>query len=114
VSIGGRGGQWASHSTGGDDTVLERRGVTVLPDFWLNSGGVIVSYFERLKNLSHVRFGRLARRMDERRGKAIVRALLSFDDAPLQEAQTAAEGLPHGEADEWTEPDAARLIDFVL
>lgn len=47
----------------------------MLPDLYLNAGGVIVSYFEWLKNLSSVRFGRLNRRFDERRGKAIVDAL---------------------------------------
>lgn len=47
----------------------------VLPDLYLNAGGVIVSYFEWLKNLANVRFGRLNRRFDERRGHAIVDAL---------------------------------------
>ena len=37
----------------------------VLPDAFLNAGGVTVSYFEWLKNLSHVRFGRMSKRFDE-------------------------------------------------
>ncbi|KAJ8325464.1 hypothetical protein BDV3_001281 [Batrachochytrium dendrobatidis] len=45
--------------------VLIQRGIPVLPDLLMNAGGVTVSYFEWLKNLSHVRFGRMNKRWDE-------------------------------------------------
>jgi glutamate dehydrogenase (NAD(P)+) len=47
------------------EALLIARGVLILPDVWLNAGGVIVSYFEWLKNLSHVRFGRMQKRYEE-------------------------------------------------
>jgi len=49
------------------DEILNRRGITVLPDILVNAGGVIVSYFEWVRNLSHIRFGRLEKRYDELR-----------------------------------------------
>jgi len=44
---------------------LFKNGTLVVPDIYLNAGGVIVSYFEWLKNLSHVRFGRMSKRFEE-------------------------------------------------
>ncbi len=47
------------------DEVLLSNGVMILPDVYLNAGGVTVSYFEWLRNLSHVRFGRMSRRFEQ-------------------------------------------------
>ncbi len=61
--------------TFGADEILRERGVVVLPDAFANAGGVTVSYFEWIKNLSHIRFGRMGRRFDEWRGQRVVDAL---------------------------------------
>jgi glutamate dehydrogenase (NAD(P)+) len=47
------------------DEVFAKKGILVIPDMYLNAGGVTVSYFEWLKNLSHVRYGRLEKRFTE-------------------------------------------------
>ena len=57
------------------DDVLRQRGALILPDLWLNAGGVIVSYFEWVKNLSHVRFGRMQKRYEEGAARRLLEAM---------------------------------------
>ena len=57
------------------DKILQERGIEILPDAYCNAGGVVVSYFEWIRNLNHVRFGRLERRFHEARGEQIIEAI---------------------------------------
>ena len=61
--------------TAGADALLRERGVVIIPDMYANAGGVTVSYFEWVKNLSHIRFGRMERRREESRNQLIVNEL---------------------------------------
>jgi glutamate dehydrogenase (NAD(P)+) len=65
------------------DEILRRKGVVILPDIYVNAGGVTVSYFEWIKNLSHIRFGRLGRRFEEWKGQQLVSALESVLERQL-------------------------------
>jgi len=57
------------------DEMLRSQGKVILPDVFLNAGGVTVSYFEWIKNISHIGFGRMERRFDETRGAQIIEAI---------------------------------------
>lgn len=59
----------------GADELLNKRGVIVIPDAYANAGGVTVSYFEWIRNISHIRFGRMQRRHDEKRGLQVMKML---------------------------------------
>ena len=56
----------------GEEILLEK-GVIIIPDVFLNAGGVTVSYFEWLKNLSHMRFGRMEKRFNQRTNSQIIK-----------------------------------------
>jgi glutamate dehydrogenase (NAD(P)+) len=68
------------------EAILRDRGVMVIPDLYANSGGVTASYFEWLKNLSHVRFGRMQKRLEERGQAGVLRAIEKLTGKALSEA----------------------------
>lgn len=78
------------------DTLLQHKGVMVIPDVYLNAGGVTVSYFEWLRNLQHVRFGRMSRRFEQSMQTKMVQAIeqmlgKKFDSALMNEVIHGAE-----------------------
>jgi glutamate dehydrogenase (NAD(P)+) len=54
--------------TFGADEILFKKGIVIMPDAYVNAGGVTVSYFEWIRNISHIRFGRMQRRNEEMKG----------------------------------------------
>lgn len=83
------------------DEVFVSKGTLVIPDMYLNAGGVTVSYFEWLKNLSHVRYGRLEKRFMENQNIGIVDQIEKLTGHRIEES--ARKKLVHG-------PDEVDLV----
>jgi glutamate dehydrogenase (NAD(P)+) len=81
-------------TTAGAAEILLSKGVLVIPDIYLNAGGVTVSYFEWLKNLSHVRFGRMGKRFEQRSFENLLRVIEENTGRRLSDAErkTVARG----------------------
>ena len=68
---------------------LANKGVWIIPDMYINAGGVTVSYFEWLKNLSHVRFGRLNKRFELNANYNLVAAIETYTGKTVSERDRA-------------------------
>jgi len=76
------------------EEILLKKGTFILPDMYVNAGGVIVSYFEWLKNISHVRFGRMDKRFEEGSNTRIVETIerMTGKSLTMQERTFVARG----------------------
>ncbi|MBK6399399.1 MAG: Glu/Leu/Phe/Val dehydrogenase [Bacteroidetes bacterium] len=79
------------------EIILNKKNVMIIPDLYLNAGGVTVSYFEWLKNLSHVRFGRMEKRFQETSTLEMIKSVEQMTGKSLDSRQRKV--ITHG-ADE--------------
>ncbi|MBO6523108.1 MAG: Glu/Leu/Phe/Val dehydrogenase [Balneolaceae bacterium] len=79
--------------------ILKNRGALIIPDTYLNAGGVVVSYFEWLKDIQHVRYGRMNKKFDEESLTRIVRELENITGKKYSEETLAKLTHGAGEAD---------------
>ncbi len=78
---------------------LLARGILIIPDMYLNAGGVTVSYFEWLKNLSHVRFGRMSNRFEANTNREILKTLEALTGRSVDEVTFRKLSVGAGEYD---------------
>jgi glutamate dehydrogenase (NAD(P)+) len=69
------------------ETILNKKNVLIIPDIYMNAGGVTVSYFEWLKNLSHVRFNRMEKKYEETMNKNLLSLIEESTGTKLSKAQ---------------------------
>ena len=72
------------------DPIFRQKGMLVIPDIYCNAGGVTVSYFEWLKNLSHVRFGRLQKRHEQANELALLKVIEESTGRKFSDAERTA------------------------
>ena len=80
------------------DMILTAKGTIIIPDMYLNAGGVTVSYFEWLKNLSHVRYGRMEKRFTENMNKHILGQIENLTGKEVSDAEKKF--IEHGASEE--------------
>lgn len=85
--------------TKGAEAILLDRKVMIIPDLYLNAGGVTVSYFEWLKNLSRVSFGRMDKRYEEVNNRRILQAMEELTGGKLSDVQHKLMETGPGEVD---------------
>jgi glutamate dehydrogenase (NAD(P)+) len=81
------------------DPIFRQKGIMVIPDIYCNAGGVTVSYFEWVKNLSHVRFGRMLKRHEQANELAMLRVIEGATGKRFSEAERAELAKGPDEAD---------------
>jgi len=86
-------------TTSGASEMLSQRGVLIVPDHYANAGGVLVSYFEWLKNLAHVRFGRMEKRAEELAFRRILKTVERNTERTFSEAELSSAAQGSDEAD---------------
>lgn len=79
--------------------IIKNRGALIIPDNYLNAGGVTVSYFEWLKNIQHVRFGRMGKRFEENSYKKILSVIETISDRTFTDKELEFLAKGAGEAE---------------
>ena len=79
--------------------IIKKRGALIIPDNYLNAGGVTVSYFEWLKNIQHVRFGRMGKRFEEDSYKRILSVIEAVSDRKFSDKELKYLAKGGGEAE---------------
>lgn len=69
---------------------LNEKGCLIVPDVFINSGGVVVSYFEWVKNLAHVRYGRLNKEFEHDTNRRIIKFVEEFTNRTVSDSDKAA------------------------
>lgn len=75
--------------TSAGEEILLKKGAVIIPDMYLNAGGVTVSYFEWLKNLSHMRFGRMEKRFNQNQYNQMIQVVENLTGKKLDTKERA-------------------------
>ena len=79
------------------EKILLDRGTFIIPDVYLNAGGVVVSYFEWGKNLSHMRYGLLQKRLEEAKNETLLKAAEELSGRSLSDSLRSRLSVPPSE-----------------